>query len=238
MWPFLKKKKQSSTYPDVAFLKSEPTSEPRRALTLEQLVDGIGDCSDLGENDIALKFWLPSPAMQGLKEVSDIYDRTVSRLIRDFLLAHCYGMYAFEWMQENKIFRNFEDIMFMRKSDESSKSPRSKVRVSTYFVPELGKNIAPMKLWIPTRLKNDLTLLAKHVDLTTSNYVREIVISRLLGHGTLPMRPKMMEFTQDPIAEDWNEEKEVPWREVSEEELIKYRYEAYEVKTKIIDREK
>ncbi len=232
MWPFFKQKKQNSTYPGVASLRHEPIPEPRRALTLEQLVDGIGDCSDLGENDIALKFWLPSPAMQGMKEVSDIYDRTVSRLIRDFLLAHCYGMYAFEWMRENKVFRSTEHIMFSRTSEEL---PKGKVRVSTYFVPELGKNIAPMKLWIPSRLKNDLTILADHVDLTVSNYVREIAISRLLGHGTLPMRPKMLKFAPTPIAEDWNEDKDVPWLEVSEEEFSKYQYEACEVKSEIVD---
>ncbi|PCJ87458.1 MAG: hypothetical protein COA54_06145 [Thiotrichaceae bacterium] len=234
MWPFIKQKKHFINDSLLEFSEDEP--EPRRALTLEQLVDGIEDCSDLSKNDVALKFWLPEPAKQGLKELSDIYDKTISRYLRDFLLIHCYGVYAFEWMRENEIFRIGEMPMFMRSFDKSSESPSSKVRVSTYFVPELGKNITPMKLWIPTRLKNDLTLLAKHVDLTTSNYVREIVISRLLGHGTLPMRPKMLEFTPTSITENWNDNQDVPWREIQEDEL--QHYEVYEVNTEIIDREK
>jgi len=90
-----------------------------------------------------------------------------------------------------------------------------------------------MKIWIPARLKNDLIILAKHVDLTVSNYVREIVISRLLGHGTLPMRPKMLSFTPDPVAEDWNEDRDVPWREVSEEEH--YKHEVFKVETEVVD---
>ena len=230
MWPFIKQKNRFIDDSKLTF--SEEKNEPRRALTLEQLVDGIGDCSDLGENDVALKFWLPYPAMQGIKEVSDIYDRTISRLIRDFLLVHCYGMYAFEWMREQGVFHKYVPALFSRRAEEL---PKGKVRVSTYFVPELGKNIAPIKLWVPSRLKKDLAILAEHVDLTVSNYVREIVVSRLLGHGTLPMRPKMMKFIPEPVAEDWNEEKEVPWREVSEEEISKYQYETCEVKSEIVD---
>ncbi len=233
MWPFLKLKKRSSSLSEFSNAEVSEEPVPRRALTLEQLVDGMGDCSDLGKNDIALKFWLPSPAMQGIKELSDIYDRTASRLIRDFLLAHCYGIYAFEWIRENRIFRMDETPMFSRRAEEL---PEGKVRVTTYFIPELGQNIAPMKLWIPTRLKNDLILLAKHVDLTVSNYVREIVISRLLGHGTLPMRPKMLEFTPTPITENWNEDKEVPWREIPGDDC--QQYEVYEVKTEVIDQAK
>ena len=229
MWPFFKRKNLNS---DLDLKFTSEVTEPRRALTLEQLMEGMDDCSDLSQNDVALKFWLPVPAMQGMKEVSDIYDRTVSRLIRDFLLAHCYGMYAFEWMREQGVFHQYVPALFSRRAEEL---PAGKIRVTTYFVPELGKNIAPMKLWIPSRLKNDLTILANHVDLTVSNYVREIVISRLLGHGTLPMRPKMMKFIPEPVAEDWNEEREVPWREVSEEELSKYQYEACEVKNEIVD---
>ncbi len=229
MWPFIKQKRQDAKYPNVNFVGTKP-EPPRRVLTLEQLVDGIGDCSDLADNDVALKFWLPEPAMQGLKQLSDIYDRTCSGYIRDFLLIHCYGIYTFEWLREQDSRHIGEIPLFSRKAE---KLPPGKIRVTTYFVPELGKSTASMKIWIPARLKNDLIILAKHVDLTVSNYVREIVISRLLGHGTLPMRPKMLSFTPDPVAEDWNEDRDVPWREVSEEEH--YKHEVFKVETEVVD---
>ena len=86
-------------------------------------------------------------------------------------------------------------------------------------MPELGKNIAPIKVWIPTRLKNDLSLLAQHANLTLSNYVREIIISRLLGQGMLPTRPEMFQALPTQNADAWNEGRDVPWREVSKEEF-------------------
>jgi len=51
-----------------------------------------------------------------------------------------------------------------------------------------------------------------------SQYVREIVISRLLGHGALPKRPQMLDAAPLPSVEDWCEGREVPMRRVTWEE--------------------
>ena len=207
MWPFIKNEKRKRDP------KSEELKPRRRPLSLEQLVEGMGDCTDLADNDIALKFWLPEPAKQAIKELADIQSKNMSRMLRDFLLTHCYGVYALEWLREYHpgIFSDHIGL----ESLVTEELPPNKVRVHTYFVPELGKNIAAMKIWIPSRLKDELGILAEHMDLTTSNYVREIVISRFLGHGTLPLRPKMLDVTLTSSAEDWNENKDVPWKKVS-----------------------
>jgi hypothetical protein len=86
---------------------------------------------------------------------------------------------------------------------------------------ELGKNIAPIKMWLPTRLKTDLKTLAEHVGLTPSNYVREILISHLLGHGMLLQRPTMFKLFPAPDADIWEADQQV-WREVSQEEFDNY----------------
>ena len=90
--------------------------------------------------------------------------------------------------------------------------------METYWVPELGKNVVPVKVWVPSRIRNDLQTLATHVGLNLSQYVREIVISRLLGHGTLPLRPEMLQAMPSPAAQDWCDDKEVPMRQLGPEE--------------------
>jgi len=90
---------------------------------------------------------------------------------------------------------------------------------SIWSVPEFGKNVAPIKVWVPSRLRNDLEALAAHVDITLSQYVREIVISRLLGHGALPKRPQMLEAAPLSSVEDWCEGRQVPMRLATEEEF-------------------
>lgn len=217
MWPFLIKQKQPSVVTDVQ------TELRNRPIRFSQLLHGMGDFSDLAKHDMALKFWLPEPALEALKEISALNGESVSESLRKFFAHHCYGIYAFQLMCAKipDLFKDPGPTMFSR---APSKNPKGKKRVHTYWVPELGKNVMPVKVWVPSRIRNDLQLLASHVELNLSQYVREIVISRLLGHGTLPHRPEMLTATPQPAADDWCEDKEVPMRKLDDSEVEKQGY--------------
>lgn len=217
MWPFLKKARASKkTAP-----KGAATTR-RRPMQFEELIADMGDFRDLAQHDVALKFWLPEPVNAALKELCARSGESMSTMLRRFLAQHCYGVYAVEVMTEALpgLFRDRDETpAVLRFSTSSPDSSNRKVRVETYWVPELGKNIAPIKVWIPSRLRGDLEVLAAHVELKLSQYIREIVISRLLGHGALPKRPRMLEAAPLPsAAEDWCEDLEVPMRQATSEE--------------------
>ena len=55
MWPFFSKNKTLDTTPPV-----------RRVMKLQQLIQKMGDVSDLQHNDIAFKIWLPMPVFESL----------------------------------------------------------------------------------------------------------------------------------------------------------------------------
>jgi hypothetical protein len=217
MWSYLAKQLRLLN-PDNEELNknSLPKSRP---LQFQELKDRMGDFSDLSEHDTAFKFWIPEPVEQALNEMSNRYELSGSEFLRQFLVIHCYGLYAFMAMQDAnpKIFKDADMPRF------SANSADRKKRIDTYWVAELGKNVAPIKVWIPSRLRNDLLILANHVGLTPSNYVREILISRLLGHGMLPKRPEMIEAIPTNDAESWCEGRDMEWREVSEEEFFNYK---------------
>ena len=92
----------------------------------------------------------------------------------------------------------------------------------TYWVPELGKNVTSLKIWMSNQMYADLEALARHSSITVSQYVREIVISRLLGHGTLPKRPEMLEAVPLPWAERWEAGQDVQMRQVTFEEYQRH----------------
>jgi hypothetical protein len=52
--------------------------------------------------------------------------------------------------------------------------------------------------------------------------MREIIISRLIGYGTLPMRPAMLTALPTTAADDWCEDREIPWRQVDEQEYQRH----------------
>jgi hypothetical protein len=214
MWPVFKKKQAESAH--------APTSVPeRRPLEFEQLLAGMGDLSELANNDRATKFWLPEPAALALDDFSKVQGLSASEMLRHFFAAHCYGVYIVELLRRKNpdVFRD-ANLLF---SLDSSCPPPGKKRELTYWVPELGKNIAPFKIWIAERLRNDLQALADHVGIPLSQYLREIVISRLLGHGMVPMRPAMLAAAPLPAADDWCNDKEVPWEQVDQEAYLSAR---------------
>lgn len=215
MWPFLRRYKKLDSKHHPLDLDHRP-----RPMRFAQFVQGIGDFGDLREHDTALKFWLPDPAAEAIKEICERNGNSMSEGLRQFFAQHCYGIYAFQLMNEAipGLFRDPIPPLFSRTPAEL---PPGKKRIDTYWIPELGKNVMPIKVWIPDRMKVDLQALADHVGIKLSQYVREIVISRLLGHGTLPKRPEMIEAVPLPSAENWCEGKKIPMRQVSQEEYWK-----------------
>lgn len=210
MWPLFAKKDASENPPDAP--RDQQNEAPaRRPLTFEKMLEGLGDLGDLSQHDTALKFWLPEPANQAIREYALYSGNSFSAMLREFFATHCYGIYVVQVLrtQTNDAFRDIPAVLSRVKSDA-----RRKVRKTTYWVPELGKNVAPVKLWVARRLRDDLQALANHVGIPLSQYLREIAISRLLGHGMLPKRPEMLEAAPLPYAQDWCEDKDVPWIEV------------------------
>ena len=220
MWPFLSKQlkllnSNTADNKEAHNKKNAETSSRKSPLQFEELINRMGDLSDLSTNDIAFKFWMPESIEKALFEISSRASVSNSEFLRSFLVIHCYGLYAFNAILDSnpRAFKwDCDDIMF------SKTAPGGK-RIDTYWVAELGKNIAPIKVWIPSRLRRDLEILAKHVNLTPSNYVREILISRLFGHGMLPKRPEMFEASPTVDTENWCANRDVEWRQVEVDEF-------------------
>ncbi len=207
MWPFFKNKAQSENL-------SSDEEEARRPLNFQKLLDGMGNLAELAHHDTATKFWLPEPAERALTELAGMQSVSMSAMLREFFSAHCYGVYVIQALRRDlpNVFKdNDPRIRF------SISGSNQKVRSVTYWVPELGKNVAPVKIWIAKRLRDDLLALAEHTQIPLSQYLREIVISRLLGHGMLPKRPEMLQAAPLPSADAWCDDQEVPWIEVNEE---------------------
>ena len=216
MWPFLRRNRQHG---DQGHRPLSQQSTRQRPMRFAEIVQGMGDFSDLQVHDKALKFWLPEPAAEALMELSALDGESMSEMLRRYFAQHCYGVYAFQVMNQviPWLFKDPDQTQVRFCIDEESVPPGKK-RVDTYWVPELGKNVMPIKVWIPSRMHGDLQILANHVGIKLSQYVREIVISRLLGHGTLPKRPEMLAAEPLPSTEDWCDDRKVPMRQVTEEQ--------------------
>ncbi len=215
MWPFLKNQQSDSCDP------AQDPSRKRRPLQFAQLLDGMGDVTVFCKHDKALKFWLPESAREALEEIASLQGESMSEMLRQFLAQHVYGVYAFRLMNERRpgLFKNLTEIPSFSRCPAEADRRR---RIDTYWVPELGKNVLSIKLWMAKRMVDDLQVLADHSGIRLSQYVREIVISRLLGHGTLPKRPEMLIASPLKSADAWEAGKNIDMRQVEAEEYRKH----------------
>lgn len=214
MWFFLKRAaKQETDQPYTPRLHSAP---PAKVVNYADMIAGMGDFEDLANEDVALKFWLPDPVERALEDLAKYYDVSVSLLVRILLADYVYGRYALAYMRENQVGihrRDSDPPMFCRSTGSSAQQLKR-----IYKVPELGKNIAPIKVWIAQRQKNDLQVLADHAGVLLSKFVRELIVGGVLGRGTLPERQGLA-VQPMPIAEAWEQGQDVPMREVARAEI-------------------
>jgi hypothetical protein len=206
---------------NAALRQSTDSQKKRRPQTLAELTRDLGDVAQFSEHNASHKFWLSTPVFEALDFMSQSQGDTKSSWLRGFFAMHCYGTYTVTAMlrAHPKLFKDPDNsgILFSR-ADHSP--PRGFVSQTTYFVPELGKNTAPVTVWIAQALKQDLTLLSDHAGITLSEYCREIVTARLLGHGTLPMRPEMLAASPHASLIAWenSEDAKLVYRRVSAKE--------------------
>jgi hypothetical protein len=213
-------------YPFLANTKSPNEGGTRRPRQLKELTDDVGYLFQLAKHTAALKFWLSEPAYDALKELSASQNVSTNEWLRGYFAMHCYGTYTITALlkKNSRAFKDIDDgIRFSRMPEET---PRGMISQPIYFVPELGKNVAPVKVWLADLQKTDMQILADHAKITLSEYCRETVTARLLGHGTLPMRPEMLACTPSPEALAWaaDDEAEIPYRKVKKSEYAKRRF--------------
>jgi hypothetical protein len=218
MWFFLKRTNKPET--DQSFTPRLSPAPATKAVNYADMIAGMGDFGDLATEDVALKFWLPDPVERALEDLAKYYEVSVSLLVRILLADYVYGRYALAYMRENQVGihrREPDSPMFSRKT--SSQQEEIIYKKLIYKVPELGKNIAPIKVWIAQRMKDDLQALADHAGVLLSKFVRELIVGGVLGRGTLPERPGLAAVQPMPTAEAWEQGQDVPMREVDRAEI-------------------
>lgn len=193
----------------------------RTPQSLGDLTAAFANSTVFDEQDTPLKFWLPVPVFDALGKLAEQHGASNSAWLRGFLATHCYGTYVVTELLRSrpKLFDEYSDgVLYSRAVRRTPEGYRSQ---TSYFVPELGKNIAPVKVWIARTVNEDLASLAAHVGVSRSQYCREMLTARLLGHGTLPMRPSLLNAAPAVSLSEWESEdgKELVYTEVTEAEF-------------------
>lgn len=161
--------------------KKQPTlgTDPFR----ERLPDDGKTYEDFVKNDVAVKIWLPALLVKRLEELHLHFDESRPQLLRCIFFAYVYGRYDFEQMRSKSAGLFHSDRGTLRQ-DSAPYGPITH-RSGPNTTPELGKNAEDIKLSLPSKLRDELQSLANKCRKPHSQFLREILVSSLLGHRYL-----------------------------------------------------
>ena len=156
--------------------------------------------ANLYGNDAELRVYISEPLRLAMDEVAHHLEKTVSEYLRDFLIVYLYGTYELLCMYENKtgFFYNPPPA-----EDPENGRPMFSRSRSVDFIPGLGKNIVPLKLFLHEKIKVDLQVTADKAGLPLSQFVLELLVSHFLGHTVWPERKQLFTLEQVKVATQW-----------------------------------
>lgn len=186
MWPFSRKRKQAESIP--------------------VMNDILGDrnLQDLSQNTAELRIWLPDEIKKALDEIIMGQHMTAAKYIREFFVLYLYGMHELLKMQQKHDGLYYTPPPKPRCCEpEQDSGIRYSRAPSTEFLPGLGKNIVPLKIFIPERMKDDLQQLADRAGIPLSRFTREVLASHFFGHTFFSGKLKTWSDDQERIGVEW-----------------------------------
>jgi len=192
MWPFSRKRKQAESVP--------------------VMNDILGDRNllDLSQNVAELRVWLPQEIKTAIDEVIEQQNEVAAKFVREFFVIYLYGMHELLRMQQTQTGLYYEpppppprpvqpEAVRQEQPILYSRAP------SVECLPGLGKNIVPLKIFIPERIKDDLQILADRAGIPLSRFTREVLASHFFGHTFFSGKLKMWSDDQERIGVEWEE---------------------------------
>lgn len=174
MWPFSSRSSQHGTV--------APTPKD------------LPDCSEFEQNDKKLKVWLPQVLVDRVNWLSKTRDASRPDVIRALLFEHLYGRVAYEALVRYVADKRTEAALTLARQAQSASWStildgasssgdilRSTSRSTQVDLEWLGKSIDDLDVKLPRRMKVDLEDVASKHHLTSSSYIRKMLVLQLLG---------------------------------------------------------
>jgi hypothetical protein len=150
-----------------------------------------------------LRVWLPEALRQSMGIVANDLDVTISQYLREYFVVYLYGSHALAGMLNNGTGIYYTPPPQPESAVDDFDPPMFSRVHSVEFIPGLGKNIVPLKLYLHEKIKADLQVLADKAGIALSQFVREILVSHFLGHTVWPERKPLFTAKQADLANQW-----------------------------------
>ena len=196
MWPFNRESKGNRDKSRKNAFPEWPDATVFEPISKLELVDAV------------LRVWLPETCFLAVKAAAEESDITLSEYVREFFVVYLYGALTLRRMRQEKsgIYYAAPPIDYAASTGDFAGMPRGPMysrTPQTETVPGLGKNIVPLKVFLPGRLKEDFQRAADIAKKPLSTMVRESLIAHFLGNRVLLERYGEWMATDTSAGEVW-----------------------------------
>lgn len=154
---------------------------------MNELAVPLGDWEGMNIDDASVKIWIPEVLHQCLEVLSERFEQSKSDLARNGLMIHLHGRFVFEQLVANRLWkltRRLERELVIKYSMEGV-GVRLQDDPRPAYIKAFGKNTCDLKVWMPMRLKEDLSSLGLEVGQSASEYMRRALTAYYLGRTVL-----------------------------------------------------
>jgi hypothetical protein len=140
-----------------------------------------------------LRVWLPSPAKVALEEIAQQAESSMTVYLIEYFVSYLYGQHELLRMRETRT-----GIYEPQNHKACAMAPTPRL------LPNLGKNIYALKMFVPLKLKLDLQALADKTAVTLGEYTRSLICAHLFGQEYGLRNFFEISVTEAETANEWN----------------------------------
>jgi len=142
----------------------------------------------LNLQDDQLRIWLPDPARVALIEICNRLSLSLTAYLTELFATYLYGIHEVMRMrdQQSGLYDPTELPSFADGAEDHHAVAEDDSADLDEPVPELGKNIFALKIFVPARLKQDLQYRADKANVPLGRFARAMICAHLFGRDVGP----------------------------------------------------
>lgn len=154
------------------------------------LSDGLiphRDYAGLNVQDDQLRIWLPDPAKTALMEVCNRLCMSITVYLTELFATYLYGVHEVMRMRDHQTgLYETDDVQLLSAGQLESEELEDDGPAFDEPVPEMGKNIFALKIFLPAKMKSGLQQRADKAQVPLGKFARAMICAHLFGRDVGP----------------------------------------------------
>jgi len=153
--------------------------------------------ADLHVQDEQLRIWLPDPAKIALIEICNRLGMSITAYLTELFATYLYGVHEVMRMRENQtgLYDTDDSELFDGQHSECEETDDDGPAFDEP-VPEMGKNIFALKIFLPAKMKSGLQQRANKAQASLGKFARAMICAHLFGRD---VGPKFLMSTNESV---------------------------------------